>query len=171
MLSSQYNIYQLPNSGLPFEFRCGARTNSRLLYSLSERELYRRRNGKNMSYERYVCNVASCKAVLILKDGVLRRANKFKQHQHEDQEDKYERDKFDNLVKQDIRTSVTGINEIFNNNLMKDEKGGATISFNKKRRNYARIRSGTTPAGPKTGGNRAVLRKRCDYEQIWIHER
>lgn len=103
-----------------------------------------------MAYERYVCNVSNCKAVLVLKDGVLRRADNFKSHLHEDQEDKYERDKFDNRVKEEIRTSVTGINEIFNNNLTKDEKGGANIPFNKKRRNYARIRSGTTPAGPKT---------------------
>lgn len=85
-----------------------------------------------------------------MKDGVLKRADKFKPHLHENQEDKYERDKFDNKIKEEIKTSVAGINEIFNSNLLKNPIGGATVAFNKKRRNYARIRSGTTPAGPTT---------------------
>lgn len=64
----------LDEMDLPFEFRVGATINSKLLYSISEKQFYRLRNGTKQPYGRYVCNVANCKAVLILKDGKLAKA-------------------------------------------------------------------------------------------------
>lgn len=78
---------------LPFEFTPGARLGSTLLYSISEKQLYRLKNVFT-NYRRYVCNVKTCRATLFLRGNVLSKAPQFKDHNHGDQESVVAKNKF-----------------------------------------------------------------------------
>lgn len=66
---------------LPFEFTPGARKGSILLYSISEKQLYRLKNDY-IHCKRYVCTVKTCRATLYLRGDHLSKARKFKGHYH-----------------------------------------------------------------------------------------
>lgn len=78
---------------LPFEFTPGARFGSILLYSISEKHLYRLKNVFT-NYKRYVCTVKTCRATLFLRGDVLSKAPQFKEHNHTDQESVVAKNKF-----------------------------------------------------------------------------
>lgn len=78
---------------LPFEFTPGARLGSILLYSISEKQLYRL-NNVFATYKRYVCTVKTCRATLFLRGNVLSKAPQFKDHNHTDQESVVAKNKF-----------------------------------------------------------------------------
>lgn len=83
---------------LPFEFTPGARLGSTLLYSIGEKQLYRL--SKVFSkYNRYVCNIKSCRSTLFLRGNELNKSPSFKDHNHADQEAIVAKNKFETSCK------------------------------------------------------------------------
>lgn len=79
---------------LPFELIPGARTGSTMLYSISEKQLYRLKNDFT-NYIRYVCAVTTCRATLYLRGEVLSKAPQFTDHNHSDKEAAVAKNKFE----------------------------------------------------------------------------
>lgn len=93
---------------MTFEFVPGSRLQSRLLYTLDEKHMYRR-SSSTPTYDRYVCISRVCRACVRFyrKENAVRRGGnaKVKQHTHPNAEERYHANKFLNGVKQDILNS------------------------------------------------------------------
>lgn len=97
---------------LPFEYTPGARMGSTLLYTTSEKQLYRLKN-EFTNYKRYVCNVRQCHATLVLRDNELKRAPQFKEHNHPDQELVAAKNKFETSCKAKCMEGALDPNLVF----------------------------------------------------------
>lgn len=97
---------------LPFEYTPGARMGSTLLYTTSEKQLYRLKN-EFTNYKRYVCNVRQCHATLVLRDSVLKRAPQFKEHNHPDQELVAAKNKFEASCKAKCMEGTVDPSQVF----------------------------------------------------------
>lgn len=97
---------------LPYRFVPGARTNCTMLYSISEKQLYRSLPKYN-NKQRFMCRVPWCKAALYMVDGRLTRLSKFKEHNHENQEEMALRNEFEIAVRRKCKTELLHANEAF----------------------------------------------------------
>lgn len=97
---------------LPYKYVPGARSNCTMLYSISEKQLYRSLP-PYYNMLRFVCRVPRCKAVLYMVDGRLTRWSKFKEHNHETQEDMAQRNEFEIAVREKCRTGLLNASEAF----------------------------------------------------------
>lgn len=84
----------------------GRRIHSNLLYTLDEKQLYRRAS-KKTKYDGYVCIWKGCRASLrhYVKENVLRPSLQRQPHCHPIAEEQYLANKFMNTVKLDILNS------------------------------------------------------------------
>lgn len=97
---------------LPYKYVPGAKSNSTMLYSISEKQLYRSLP-PYYNMLRFVCRVPRCKAVLYMVDGRLTRWSKFKEHNHENQEEMAQRNEFEIAVREKCRTELLKASEAF----------------------------------------------------------
>lgn len=99
---------------LPYVFSPGARKDSRLLYSTSEKQLYRKQNTYE-TYFRYRCNKAKCKASLkmTITDNLLRRHTTFIKHNHDSVEATYKLLLFNHQIKMNVMQSTDPLKKQF----------------------------------------------------------
>lgn len=103
MFAFYFAIYSTDT--LRYEMVAGRRLSSKLLYTLDEKQLYRRKT-ERPEYSRYVCLADSCPVALRLDaaDKTLVHAND-RSHCHPNAEERYLANKFMNSVKKEILNS------------------------------------------------------------------
>lgn len=118
--TQQSETSEAATSRLPFKMTVGEREGSRLLYSIVEKQLYRRQD-RTKNWERWRCNLEKCKAVLVMrlsKEGdYLEKAKDWTPHNHPHEEATYRKNRFIQKLKDDVASSSESIRDIFNRNL------------------------------------------------------
>lgn len=94
-------------------FAPGARKDARLLYSISEKQLYRIQN-KYETYFRYSCYTKKCKAsVKLTNDNLLRRLKNTVKHNHDSAEATYKLLLFKQQIKMNVMQSTDPVKKQF----------------------------------------------------------
>lgn len=89
----------LKSIDLPYKFVPGAR-GSTMLYSISEKQLYRFKKGKHDGkMRRYECRVLNCKSAVYLIEGRLTKLESFSEHNHAEQEERVLKFEFREMVR------------------------------------------------------------------------
>lgn len=95
---------------MEYEFTLGKRIDSKLLYVLTEKQLYKKaREAKEHIV--YRCYESTCKArVKIMRSGVCTKVDSFKEHDHDIQESRYKQFKIEGEIKQQCAVSSSLVN-------------------------------------------------------------
>lgn len=81
------------------EFFCGNRSDSKLLYVLSEKQIYKK-NTKTLKHMVYRCYIEGCKSRVLVNGNECQQVSDFKEHSHsENQEKTYKQMKVKSEIK------------------------------------------------------------------------
>lgn len=97
----------MTDSTIEYKLQPGMRIGSQLLYTVVEKQLYRRKT-QTAKYERYSCiGDKGCRVTILVSkaDGMARMANTHRQHNHQHQEEKAIRDVFMDKLKKSVAAS------------------------------------------------------------------
>lgn len=88
---------------LRFEFVPGAKINSTLIYTIDEKQMYRRTNSYD-KFDRYTCTTSDCNVSLkfFKLENVARKVANGKKHEHMDRAEKCRINKFKDSVKRNV---------------------------------------------------------------------
>lgn len=103
---------------IPFVFTPGARVNSELVYTTTDKHLYRLKSIM-INYKRYVCVIKECHASLKLVGDVLEKPVNFKDHNHASAEETQAKNVFLNDLKKAVAVSDVPVSQVFTQHLIR----------------------------------------------------
>lgn len=104
------------STSMPYEFTPGFRPNSTLLYSICEKQLYRRHCSLRHVI-RYQCTTSKCSASLALRGDVLFKFKDFQPHNHPTVETKMLKNRFRDKLRMAITASSENIRTVYDEQL------------------------------------------------------
>ncbi|XP_017475566.1 PREDICTED: uncharacterized protein LOC108365875 isoform X2 [Rhagoletis zephyria] len=139
-----------------FEYINGFRSNSMLVYTKDEKQIYRKTNIYNKG-RRYVCYIKSCRASVFIDEyEICKKLNDSQSHNHPTQE--VLKDKM--IISQNIKEACKSASlkrgstrEIFDEECRKANDSAHLLQFKKMRRNLFRLKNSVLPKNPLSPEN------------------
>ncbi|XP_036332044.1 uncharacterized protein LOC118743463 isoform X2 [Rhagoletis pomonella] len=139
-----------------FEYINGFRSNSMLVYTKDEKQIYRKTNIYNKG-TRYVCYIKSCRASVFIDEyEICKKLNDSQSHNHPTQE--VLKDKM--IISQNIKEACKSASlkrgstrEIFDEECRKANDSAHLLQFKKMRRNLFRLKNSVLPKKPLSPEN------------------
>lgn len=144
---------------IEFRFVAGARRDCELLYTLSEKQLYKYKSQyKNKNDEitrRYICYQKNCKAsVQIRNREICHKRNGEEQHSdHPNQELLMKEFQLKKSIKTEVSKPTLQTNKVrtvFNSECRKNKESTGLVVYKKMQRNLRRIKAAAMPKSPQT---------------------
>lgn len=105
-------------SAIEYIMSPGLRLDSKLLYTVNEKYLYRFKSSYKHK-KRYVCNESDCPAALVLVDDILYPTPKMKAHNHSNVEREQIKNMFIDNLKHSVSVTDATVNDAYNQHMMR----------------------------------------------------